>query len=110
RILTERQTANAAALLESADAILRDFDDPALFPVRKALADDITRLRMVEPVDRDGIYLRLGALVDAVDQLKSLLPEPPEAPPSAAAPPAGSLSWHQSLVAYARAALTRMVG
>jgi uroporphyrin-3 C-methyltransferase len=110
RILTERQTANAAALLESADAILRDLDDPALFPVRKALADDITRLRMVEPVDRDGIYLRLGALVDAVDQLKSLLPEPPEAPPSAAAPPAESLPWHQRLLANARAALTRMVG
>ena len=110
RILTERQAANAAALLESADTILRDFDDPALFPVRKALADDLTRLRMAEPVDRDGIYLRIGALVDSVDQLQSLLPEAADRGASAAEAPSAPLSWHQRLLSNAREALVRMVG
>ncbi len=107
RILTERQTANAVALMESADAILRDMNDPALYPVRKALADDITRVRMIEPIDRDGIYLRLGTLVDRVDGLDSPLPAPSAAPPpatDAAAPD----TWQARLWANARRALANM--
>lgn len=111
RILTERQSANALALMESADTILRDFNDTELFAVRRALASDITRVRMVAAVDREGMYLRLGALVDAVDQLDSLLPEPPApATPKVADVDAVPPPWYQRLLHNARQALVKMAG
>jgi len=108
RLLTERQTANASALMESADVILRDMSDPALYPVRKALAEDITRVRMTEPVDREGIFLRIGALVDAVDTLDSLLPEPGAPVPVDVNPEPAS--WYGRLLANVRQAAANMVG
>ncbi|MFA5495157.1 MAG: uroporphyrinogen-III C-methyltransferase [Porticoccaceae bacterium] len=110
RILSERQTANAVALMTSADAILRDFNDTELFPVRKALADDITRARMAEAVDREGIYLRLGALVTAVDRLHSLLPDPQAVALSDAEAVPEPATWQRRLLANARQALARLVG
>lgn len=110
RILTERQTANAVALMSSADAILRGLNDTELFPVRKALADDITQARMAEAVDREGLYLRIGALVAAVDRLHSLLPDPQTAASAdtdAAPEPA---RWHRRLLVNARQAVARLVG
>ncbi|KJS09454.1 MAG: hypothetical protein VR73_02175 [Gammaproteobacteria bacterium BRH_c0] len=111
RILTERQSVNALALMESADSILRDFNDSELFAVRRALAQDITRVRMVAAVDREGIYLRLGALVEAVDQLDSLLPEPPApAEAEAAEVDAAPAPWYRRLLDNARQALVKMTG
>ena len=62
RLVTERDTRNPAALLETADQILRDLDDVDLFPVREALAKDITALKVAVNVDREGLFLRLEAL------------------------------------------------
>ena len=108
RILTERQTLNATALLETADAILRDLNDSALFAVRKALADDITRVKMAGVVDREGIYLRLDALMSAIPQLRAPMVEDAAADESAAAPE--DLSWYLKLAHNARAALVKMSG
>lgn len=110
RILTERQSANALALMESADTILRDFNDTELFPVRRALANDITSVRMVAVIDREGIYLRLGALVDAVDQLGSLLPEPSTPTLVEVEDAVAPGPWYQQLLDNARQALTGMAG
>lgn len=62
RLITERDTKNATALLLTADEILRDLDEVDLFPVREALAHSITALRIVSRVDREGLYLQLNAL------------------------------------------------
>jgi uroporphyrin-3 C-methyltransferase len=59
----------AQALLDSADSVLRELDDPALHPVRAAVAADIAELRAVPKVDVEGIYLRLAALIEQADGL-----------------------------------------
>jgi uroporphyrin-III C-methyltransferase len=62
RLITERNTKNASTLLVTADGILRDLDEVDLLVVREALAKSITTLRSVPMVDREGLYLQLGAL------------------------------------------------
>lgn len=69
RLLVERSTGRAQALLESADRILQAVEDPGIQSVRDTLANDIIALKLVEPVDRQGLYARLSAVKA---QLRSL--------------------------------------
>lgn len=69
RILIERSAAGADALLSEADGILRDLGDPDLFPLRQALAKDLAKVRLVEKIDLEGMYLQLQALSNSVEQL-----------------------------------------
>ena len=62
RLHTERRVENPLALLEQVDLILQQLADPQLLPVRAAIAEDITALRLANSVDRQGIYLELQAL------------------------------------------------
>lgn len=78
RLVLERDSANALALAETADAILRDLGDSDLLPVRRALASDIEALKLADQVDREGIYLRLLALGEQLPKLP--LVEPMRAP------------------------------
>jgi uroporphyrin-3 C-methyltransferase len=59
----------AMAALEAADARLAALADPALVPVREALAADMERLRAVERPDIAGMALTLSSLIDRVDAL-----------------------------------------
>ena len=59
----------AEALLNGADSVLRDLNDPDLHGVRAAVAADIAALRAVPEVDVEGIYLRLAALIEQADKL-----------------------------------------
>lgn len=78
RLVLERDSANALALAETADAILRDLGDSDLLPVRRALASDIEALKLADQVDREGIYVRLLALGEQLPNLP--LVEPMRAP------------------------------
>ena len=69
RLLMERGTVGAQALLESADEILTAIDDVDLFIVRQAVAKDLMALKLAPTVDREGIYLQLAALIDTVEKL-----------------------------------------
>ena len=69
RLITERNTKNAITLLVTADSILRDLDEVDLLAVRAALAKSITTLRSTAMVDREGLYLQLGALSDQLVKL-----------------------------------------
>ncbi|MCW8126667.1 uroporphyrinogen-III C-methyltransferase [Microbulbifer halophilus] len=62
RLLMERDSRAALGLLEEVDTIVRRVDLPDLYGVRRQLARDITALKLVDNIDRDGIYLRLRAL------------------------------------------------
>ncbi|AOS96606.1 Putative uroporphyrinogen-III C-methyltransferase [Microbulbifer aggregans] len=62
RLLLERDSRAALGLLEEVDNILRRVDLPDLYAVRQQLARDITELKLVENIDREGIFLRLRAL------------------------------------------------
>ena len=74
RLLMERGTVGAQALLESADSILIAIDDVDLFIVRDAIAKDLMALKLAPNVDREGIYLKLAALIGAVEKLPSIPP------------------------------------
>lgn len=64
----------ASRALELADARLRQIDEPALNPVRGAIAREQAALAAVPRIDRAGISLRLAGLAAGVDALP--LPEP----------------------------------
>ncbi|MCX2780282.1 uroporphyrinogen-III C-methyltransferase [Microbulbifer thermotolerans] len=64
RLLLERDSRAALGLLEEVDKILRRLDQPDLYGVRQQLANDITALKLVENIDREGLYAQLRALED----------------------------------------------
>jgi uroporphyrin-3 C-methyltransferase len=75
RVLMERDVAGAEHLLSAADNILEELDDFALYPVRAALADELSALRSVETVDLSGLYLRIEAIKKRIEALPLRLPE-----------------------------------
>ena len=72
RVLIEKNIDGADALLTEADTILRDLDDPDLFPLRKAIHDDLAELRLTVKVDQQGIYLSLASLSSQIESLPIL--------------------------------------
>ncbi|MDG1818670.1 MAG: uroporphyrinogen-III C-methyltransferase [Porticoccaceae bacterium] len=74
RLQVERSTENPLAILENVDTIFVQLNDPELLPVRRALAQDIAALRMAGKVDREGIFLELEAISEAVKQLSVIEP------------------------------------
>ncbi len=78
KLFLERDVVSATRLMESADQRISALNDPSLVPLRKAMAKDITSLKAVPLVDRDGLVLKLTALQQQVDQLplaNAILPE-----------------------------------
>ncbi|GEK73699.1 MULTISPECIES: uroporphyrinogen-III C-methyltransferase [Halomonas] len=61
RLQLERDVEGAMALLRTADARLREADNPALLPVRREIASELAALEAVPRVDRTGLYLALNA-------------------------------------------------
>jgi len=78
RVLMERSPENALALLRAADdrllQVSQGSGDATVFSIRKTLNEEIAALESVEPVDKEGIYLRLYALAETVDTLPRLAP------------------------------------
>jgi len=70
RLQTERNTKSPLALLESVDAILQQIDEPNLIEVRGAVAADITALRLVSDIDKQGVYVELNALAASIQKLQ----------------------------------------
>ncbi len=69
KLFLEHDVESATQLMESADQRIAALNDPSLVGLRKAMANDITKLRVVPLVDRDGLVLRLTALQQQVDKL-----------------------------------------
>lgn len=65
----ENNTESAITLLQLADQIISKLNDPKVNEIRKAFAADITDLQSVPKVDINGMYLKLMALNNKVDQL-----------------------------------------
>jgi uroporphyrin-3 C-methyltransferase len=66
---------SAQALVQGADEILREQDDPGAFAAREQLAKSLAALRSVDQPDRTGLFLQLAALRDQVGELNALAPE-----------------------------------
>lgn len=78
KLFLERDATSATHLMESADQRIATLNDPSLVPLRKAMASDITKLKTIPIIDRDGLVLRLTALQQQIDQLQlanAILPE-----------------------------------
>lgn len=65
---------SATALVQAADEILHEQDDPAAFAAREQLAKSLEALRSTLNPDRTGLFLQLGALREQVAQLNALAP------------------------------------
>ena len=84
KLFLEHDAESATLLMESADQRIAALNDPSLVPLRKSMANDITKLKSVPLIDRDGLVLRLTALQQQVDDLplaNAILPEAKEEKP-----------------------------
>lgn len=58
----------AAQILKSADSQLQATNDPSLWPIREAIASDVSSLNAIEPVDMGGIISTLNAISEQVEK------------------------------------------
>ena len=65
---------SATALVQAADDILREQDDPGAYAAREQLAKSLVALRTTAQPDRTGLFLQLGALREQATQLNPLVP------------------------------------
>ncbi|MBV1878590.1 MAG: uroporphyrinogen-III C-methyltransferase [Pseudomonadales bacterium] len=70
RVIMEADPQGAIALFEAADGIIRDAEGIIAFDLRQALANDIAVLNAVDTVDVEGVFVKLGALVPQIGELK----------------------------------------
>ncbi|KOO13033.1 uroporphyrin-III methyltransferase [Vibrio xuii] len=78
KLFLEHDAVSATKLMESADQRIAALNDPSLVPLRKSMANDITKLKTIPLIDREGLVLRITALQQQVDKLplaNALLPE-----------------------------------
>ncbi|MBJ9977561.1 uroporphyrinogen-III C-methyltransferase [Pseudomonas sp. S75] len=75
RLSALQDIASARALVEGADQILREQSDPGAFAAREQLARSLTVLDSIEQPDRTGLFLKLAAQREQVQQLNALTPE-----------------------------------
>ena len=75
RLSALQDISSAQALVQGADDILREQNDPGSFAAREQLAKTLAALRSTEQPDRTGLFLQLGALREQVLQLSELAPE-----------------------------------
>jgi uroporphyrin-3 C-methyltransferase len=102
RLLVARDVAAALALLEQADALLRDTGEPKFEGVRLAIARDRAALAAVPRVDQVGFYATLSGLIDQVDKLQLEFEAPSAQAEVTASPSAGwwtqaTSGWHAAL-------------
>jgi len=76
RLQLEGDITGAKTLLASADERLQKADNPALFAVREAIANELAALNSVNVLDQSGLYFKLSALEGQINQLP--LPLEPE--------------------------------
>ena len=75
RLSALQDITSALALVQGADDILREQNDPGSFAAREQVARSLAALRSTAQPDRTGLFLQLGALRDQVTQLNELVPE-----------------------------------
>ncbi|MGY3867111.1 uroporphyrinogen-III C-methyltransferase [Aeromonas bivalvium] len=69
KLWLEHDLVSAITLLGNADERIKALNDPSLMPIRKSLAEDITRLKAMPRIDREGLTLKLAALEDQIELL-----------------------------------------
>ncbi|MBA1202210.1 heme biosynthesis operon protein HemX [Pseudomonas capeferrum] len=75
RLSALQDIASAKALVEGADEILREQSDPAAFAAREQLTRSLATLNSTQQPDRTGLFLKLAAQRELVQQLSARSPE-----------------------------------
>lgn len=78
KLFLEHDVVSATKLMESADQRIAALNDPSLVSLRQSMTNDITKLRTVPLIDRDGLVLHITSLQQQVDILplaNAILPE-----------------------------------
>lgn len=78
KLFLEHDAVSATKLMESADQRIAALNDPSLVSLRQSMTNDITKLRTIPLIDRDGLVLRITSLQQQVDKLplaNAILPE-----------------------------------
>ncbi|MDO6708275.1 uroporphyrinogen-III C-methyltransferase [Photobacterium sp. 1_MG-2023] len=86
KLSLEHDLTSATLLLQSADSRIAQLGDPSLTDLRSALSNDITMLKSIARIDRDGLALRLTSLqaqVDALPLANAIVPESLDEPQQA---------------------------
>lgn len=100
KLFLEHDVVSATLLMESADQRIASLNDPSLVPLRKAMAEDITKLKSIPLVDRDGLVLRLISLQEQVDSLPLANALLPDAEPEETVEVSEDINnWQQNLMA-----------
>ncbi len=104
RLNMERDHEGTLVILRAADAVLLESGEVAVYPVRRAIAQEIASLESVSAVDRTGIFLQLEALIGQLENLDQNLffkdsplleqPTPAQATP-ATLPDAEPRDWRE---------------
>lgn len=96
RLILARDANTAITALQAADDRLREAGDPSLIVLRKALAEDINALKAISLPDTAGLSLTLSTMVQDVDDLPLLTPEPETAARQPSAPTKPSIeNWRE---------------
>lgn len=74
RLNALQDVTSAEALVQAADDILRQQDDPAAYAAREQLSRSLEALRTTQRPDRVGLFLQLGALREQAAALNPLAP------------------------------------
>lgn len=69
KLWLEKDPSTAASLLKAADQRIESMKDPALTPLRKALANDIAEVSIIKSTDIAGTILMLDSMIENLDQL-----------------------------------------
>lgn len=69
KLQLESDVSAAIAMIVAADAALVGSGSNRVFAVRQSIANDLTSLRGVDAFDRQGVYLRIGALIQEIDNI-----------------------------------------
>lgn len=72
KLQLEGDVSSALILLEDADSALVQSGNNAVFMVRQSIANDLSSLRSIEIVDREGTYISLSNLISQIDQIDLL--------------------------------------
>ncbi|MGN8258962.1 uroporphyrinogen-III C-methyltransferase [Pseudomonas sp. SMSB3] len=75
RLSALQDITSAKALVEGADQILREQSDPGSFAAREQLARSLAMLNNTQQPDRTGLFLKLAAQRDLVQELSAQSPE-----------------------------------
>lgn len=96
RLSALQDVTSAKALVQGADEILREQDDPQAFAAREQLTRSLASLQGTTQPDRTGLFLQLSALREQATQLTALAPEFQAAADAAQGnSPEGETRWRQ---------------